>query len=371
MDAALFNSFKDPALVRDLLEVIDTLAARLAAKLARPVTIMEVCGTHTVAIARSGFRSVLPKSIRLISGPGCPVCVTSQADIDRIIALTRLPDTIIASFGDMIRVPGSRSSLAQRKAEGAAVEVVYSPLDALRLARSHPEKQVILVGVGFETTTPLVAATLERALALGLANFSVIAAHKRVPPALRALVNDPEIALDALILPGHVSTILGATPYSFLADEFHIPCVIAGFEPVDILQGIAQLLRQMVEGRAEIEIAYRRAVAVEGNLAALEAIDRVFEVCDGQWRGLGVIPESGYTLREQFAGFDAARRFEVAVEPAIEARGCRCGEVLRGIITPGDCALFGRACTPTAPYGPCMVSSEGSCAAWYRYQIKD
>jgi len=371
MDKALFKSFKDPALVRDLLGVIEALAARLATQLTRPVSIMEVCGTHTVAIARSGFRSVLPKSVRLISGPGCPVCVTAQADIDRIIALTYLSDTIIASFGDMIRVPGSSSSLSERKAEGAAVEVIYSPLDALRLAQSHPEKQVVLVGVGFETTTPLIAATIERALGLGLVNFSVIAAHKRVPPALKELVNDSEISLDALILPGHVSTILGVAPYSFLASDFCIPCVIAGFEPVDILQGIAQLLRQILENRAEIEIAYKRAVSIEGNTAALETIDRVFEVSDGLWRGLGLIPESGYTIREHFSRFDARQRFDIAVEPTVETHGCRCGEVLRGIITPNDCGLFGRACTPAAPYGPCMVSSEGSCAAWYRYQIKD
>lgn len=367
MDASQFDSFKDPTLVKSLLEVIEKLAVRLT----QPVNIMEVCGTHTVAIARSGFRSVLPKTIRLISGPGCPVCVTSNADIDRIIALTRLPNATVATFGDMVRVPGSSTSLMRRKAEGADIEVVYSPLDALKLAQKRPERQVILVGVGFETTTPLVAATIERARQMELENFSVIAAHKRVPPALEALVNDPKVTLDALILPGHVSTILGVKPYGFLASAHHIPGAITGFEPVDVLQGIAFLLRQLVEGRAEIEISYRRAVMAEGNPAALQAIDRVFEVCDADWRGLGTIAASGYAIRKGFSDFDALRRFGLEIEPTVEPRGCRCGDVLRGILSPGDCPLFDRLCTPATPVGPCMVSSEGSCAAWHRYQIKD
>ena len=371
MDASLFDSFKDPALVQSLLKVIERLAHQLSARLPRPVNIMEVCGTHTVAIARSGFQSVLPKTVHLISGPGCPVCVTAQSDIDYIIALTHLPNTIIATFGDMVRVPGSSTSLMRRKAEGAPIEVVYSPLDALRLAQNHPEKQVVLIGVGFETTTPLVAATIERAYALEMKNFSVFAAHKRVPPALKALINDPKLALDALILPGHVSTILGTEPYAFLAFDHRIPGVITGFEPVDVLQGVALLLKQLVEGRAAIEISYKRAVMTEGNPSALKTIDRVFNTCDATWRGLGLIPDSGYAIRKSFSSFDACKRFEVQVEPSIEPRGCRCGDVLRGILTPNECPLFGTACTPTSPVGPCMVSSEGSCAAWYRYRIKD
>jgi hydrogenase expression/formation protein HypD len=366
MDVAVLNSFRDPRLVSELLTVIGELAARLE----KPLNIMEVCGTHTVAIARNGFRSVLPDNIRLISGPGCPVCVTANADIDRIIALTRLPDVMVATFGDMVRVPGSSSSLERRKAEGAAVEIVYSPLDALALAGEHPGTQIVLVGVGFETTAPLTAATIERAAGRQLKNFSVITAHKRVPPALAALVADPEVALDALILPGHVSTILGAEPYAFLANEHSIPGVITGFEPLDVLQGIAQLLEQRVEDRAAIEIAYRRAVMPEGNPTARAAIDRVFAVCDAAWRGLGTITRSGYAIREEFAAFDAERRFAFEVEPTVEPRGCRCGDVLRGVIPPDECPLFGRACTPTNPVGPCMVSSEGSCAAWYRYQIR-
>jgi hydrogenase expression/formation protein HypD len=371
MNTALLDSFRDPQLARELLGVIERLAERLAERDAGSISLMEVCGTHTVAIARNGFRSVLPKNIRLLSGPGCPVCVTANADIDRVIALSRLEGVTLATFGDMMRVPGSSTSLMRRKAEGAAIEVIYSPLDALKLAQEHSEQQIVLVGVGFETTTPLVAATIERAAAHGLKNFSVIAAHKRVPPALRALMDDPEIALDALILPGHVSTILGTEPYAFLAEDYRLPGVITGFEPVDVLQGIAQLLEQCVEGRAEIEIAYRRGVMVQGNPAARAAIDRVFTTCDANWRGLGTIPESGYAIRDELAAFDALRRFDPEIEPTVEPPGCRCGDVLRGAIAPSDCPLFGRVCTPANPTGPCMVSSEGSCAAHYRYQIAE
>ncbi|MDR1422478.1 MAG: hydrogenase formation protein HypD [Coriobacteriales bacterium] len=363
------EAFRDPVLSRELLKRIEQLAEPLTERIARPVTLMEVCGTHTVAIARAGLRSVLPSTIQLVSGPGCPVCVTSNADIDRIIALTHVPDVIVATFGDMVRVPGSSTSLQQRKAEGAPIEVVYSPLDALQLALEFPKQQIIFVGVGFETTTPLVAATIERACAQEQTNFSVITAHKRVPPALAALVDDPEVAIDALILPGHVSTILGEEPYAFLAREHHIPGVITGFEPVDLLQGIAQVLEQLIAGEAQITNAYRRAVMPQGNPTARAAIERVFSVTDANWRGLGAIANSGYSLCEDFAAFDALRRFSPEVEPTVEPQGCRCGEVLRGILAPSACPLFGRACTPSHPVGPCMVSSEGSCAAWYRYRI--
>jgi len=363
----LHASFRDPGLAHELIDRI----ASLAAGIKRPVHLMEVCGTHTVAIARSGFRSVLPANLRLISGPGCPVCVTANSDIDRIIAVSKLPGVLLTTFGDMLRVPGSSTSLQQRKAEGAAVEVIYSPLDALRLAQEHPEKEVVFVGVGFETTTPLVAATIQRAAALKLENFSVIAAHKRVPPALEALVNDPDVRFDALILPGHVSTILGVEPYGFLARDYGIPGVITGFETVDVLQGIAQLLEQLAGGRAAIEIAYRRAVMADGNPAARAAIAAVFEVCNADWRGLGNIPASGYRIRAAYAAFDATRRFTLEVEPTVEPKGCACGDVLRGVISPNNCLLFGTVCTPVNPVGPCMVSSEGSCAAYYRYQVKD
>ena len=355
-----FSAFKDPKLARGLIETIHRLAPEHA-------TLMEVCGTHTVAIARNGIRDLMPEGLRLASGPGCPVCVTCNRDIDTVIALARIPNVTITTFGDMTRVPGSTSSLLAEQAAGRSVEIVYSPLDALVFAKAHPEREVVFVGVGFETTTPLVAMAIKRAKAMGLSNFTVFAAHKNMPGALELLVGDPTLELDALILPGHVSTIIGAEPYRFLAEKYGIPGVITGFEPVDVLQGIAMLVRQLHEGRAEIEIAYARGVMPEGNPVALAAIDEVFETCTATWRGLGDIPGSGYRIRDEFADFDAVRRFEPDVEPTRDPKGCRCGDVLRARIAPNECPLFRTVCTPENPVGPCMVSSEGSCAAYYRY----
>lgn len=355
-----FSAFKDPKLARGLIETIHRLAPEHA-------TLMEVCGTHTVAIARNGIRDLMPEGLRLASGPGCPVCVTCNRDIDTVIALARIPNVTITTFGDMTRVPGSTSSLLAEQAAGRSVEIVYSPLDALAFAKAHPEREVVFVGVGFETTTPLVAMAIKRAKAMGLSNFTVFAAHKNMPGALELLVGDPTLELDALILPGHVSTIIGAEPYRFLAEKYGIPGVITGFEPVDVLQGIAMLVRQLHEGRAEIEIAYARGVMPEGNPVALAAIDEVFETCTATWRGLGDIPGSGYRIRDEFADFDAVRRFEPDVEPTRDPKGCRCGDVLRARIAPNECPLFRTVCTPENPVGPCMVSSEGSCAAYYRY----
>lgn len=355
-----FSAFKDPKLARGLIETIHRLAPEHA-------TLMEVCGTHTVAIARNGIRDLMPEGLRLASGPGCPVCVTCNRDIDTVIALARIPNVTITTFGDMTRVPGSTSSLLAEQAAGRSVEIVYSPLDALAFAKAHPEREVVFVGVGFETTTPLVAMAIKRAKAMGFSNFTVFAAHKNMPGALELLVGDPTLELDALILPGHVSTIIGAEPYRFLAEKYGIPGVITGFEPVDVLQGIAMLVRQLHEGRAEIEIAYARGVMPEGNPVALAAIDEVFETCTATWRGLGDIPGSGYRIRDEFADFDAVRRFEPDVEPTRDPKGCRCGDVLRARIAPNECPLFRTVCTPENPVGPCMVSSEGSCAAYYRY----
>lgn len=355
-----FSAFKDPELARGLIETIHRLAPEHA-------TLMEVCGTHTVAIARNGIRDLMPEGLRLASGPGCPVCVTCNRDIDTVIALARIPNVTTTTFGDMTRVPGSTSSLLAEQAAGRSVEIVYSPLDALAFAKAHPEREVVFVGVGFETTTPLVAMAIKRAKAMGLSNFTVFAAHKNMPGALELLVGDPTLELDALILPGHVSTIIGAEPYRFLAEKYGIPGVITGFEPVDVLQGIAMLVRQLHEGRAEIEIAYARGVMPEGNPVALAAIDEVFETCTATWRGLGDIPGSGYRIRDEFANFDAVRRFEPDVEPTRDPKGCRCGDVLRARIAPNECPLFRTVCTPENPVGPCMVSSEGSCAAYYRY----
>lgn len=354
-------AFKDPKLARGLIESINALAPEGGA------TLMEVCGTHTVAIARNGIRALMPEGVRLASGPGCPVCVTSNHDIDKVIALARVPEVTITTFGDMTRVPGSTSSLLAEQAAGRSVQIVYSPLDALRIAQENPDREIVFVGVGFETTTPLVAIAIKRAKAMGLRNFSVYGAHKNMPGALEAIVNDPALKLDALILPGHVSTIIGAEPYRFLAEKYGIPGVITGFEPVDVLQGIAMIMRQLHEGRAEIEIAYARGVMPEGNPVALAAIDEVFETCTATWRGLGDIPGSGYRIRDEFAEFDAMRRFEPDVEPTVEHKGCRCGDVLRGVMAPNECPLFRTVCSPENPVGPCMVSSEGSCAAYYRY----
>ena len=354
------NDFKDPKLARGLIDSIQALAPEHA-------TLMEVCGTHTVAIARNGIRSLMPEGCRLASGPGCPVCVTSNHDIDAVIALARVPEVILTTFGDMTRVPGSTSSLLKEQAAGRDVRIVYSPLDALNIAKENPERQVVFVGVGFETTTPLIAIAIKRAKAMGLENFSVFAAHKNMPNAMDVLMRDPNLKVDALILPGHVSTIIGMEPWRFLAEKYGIPGVITGFEPLDVLEGIAMIMRQLHEGRAEIENAYTRGVMPQGNPVALAAIDEVFETCTATWRGLGPIEGSGYRIREEFAQFDALRRFEPDIEPTQEPKGCRCGDVLRGIMAPNECPLFRRVCTPENPVGPCMVSSEGSCAAYFRY----
>lgn len=352
--------FRDPKLARGLIHSIEKWAPEQA-------TLMEVCGTHTVAIARNGLRTMMPEGIRLASGPGCPVCVTSNKDIDTVIALSRVPGVTIATFGDMTRVPGSTSSLLKEQAQGRSINIVYSPLDALTLAKENPDEQIVFVGVGFETTTPLVAMAIKRAKAMGLKNFSVFVAHKNMPGALETIVADPALKIDALILPGHVSTIIGVKPYEFLARKYGIPGVITGFEPVDVLQGIAMIMRQLHEGRAEIETAYSRGVMKEGNPVALAAIEEVFETVDATWRGLGVIPGSGYAIRDEYKEFDAFARFSPEVEPTQEPKGCRCGDVLRGIMAPNECPLFRKVCTPENPIGPCMVSSEGSCAAYFRY----
>ena len=352
--------FRDPELARGLIHSIEKWAPEQA-------TLMEVCGTHTVAIARNGLRTMMPEGIRLASGPGCPVCVTSNKDIDTVIALSRVPGVTIATFGDMTRVPGSTSSLLKEQAQGRSINIVYSPLDALTLAKENPDEQIVFVGVGFETTTPLVAMAIKRAKAMGLKNFSVFVTHKNMPGALEMIVADPALKIDALILPGHVSTIIGVKPYEFLAQKYGIPGVITGFEPVDVLQGIAMIMRQLHEGRAEIEIAYSRGVMKEGNPVALAAIEEVFETVDATWRGLGVIPGSGYAIRDEYKEFDAFARFSPEVEPTQEPKGCRCGDVLRGIMAPNECPLFRKVCTPENPIGPCMVSSEGSCAAYFRY----
>ncbi len=346
------------------------LGRRLAAAVSRHdrrMQLMEVCGTHTVAIFRAGIRSLLPPGVRLLSGPGCPVCVTAAGEVERAMHLARVPGVLLAVFGDMLRVPGRRESLAEARAEGAGVRVVYSPRDALELARRHPELRVVFWGVGFETTAPGVAAALLEARATGADNFLVYCAHKLVPPALEALLATGEVRVDGFILPGHVSTVLGTAPYAFLAERHGVPAVVAGFEPTDLLLALELLLRLVERGEATVVNAYPRAVRSEGNPAARAVLDRVFRPVDARWRGLGEIPGSGLALREEFAAHDAARQFALPEFPDAEPRGCRCGEVLRGAALPPECPLFDRRCTPVSPVGPCMVSSEGSCAAYHRY----
>ncbi len=357
------DEYRDRELVRGLADRL----ARLVAGREEPMTFMEVCGTHTMAIYRFGLRSMLPPQVRLISGPGCPVCVTPNDYLDRAIALCRLPGVITATFGDMMRVPGSSSSLMEERAKGADIRIVYSPLDAVALAAANPEKKVVFLGVGFETTAPTVAGSILAAEERGLNNYVVLASHKTIPIPMEVLTSDPELALSGYICPAHVSAIIGVDAYRTLAEEFHTPCVITGFEPADVLQGVLMLAEQVVKGESRVETQYRRVVRPEGNPKARAILDRLFEPCDVPWRGIGVIPGSGLKLREAYARFDAEKMLPVEVEPTREHPGCRCGEVLKGKSSPFDCPLFGRACTPEAPVGACMVSSEGTCAAAYKY----
>ncbi len=344
---------------------VTELVAELAGERGREATFMEVCGTHTMAIARYGLRQLLPDGVRLVSGPGCPVCVTAIGDLDRLVALGRRPEVTLVTFGDLMRVPASRTTLSRERAAGADVRVVYSPRDAVELAAAEAERQVVFAGIGFETTAPTVAAAIIDAQQRGLANFSVLSLHKTMPLPLRILMELGETAIDGFILPGHVSVITGTACYEFLADEFGVGGVVAGFEPDDVLEGLLMLLRQE---QPRIEIGYRRAVRPEGNPVARALMERVFEPCDADWRGLGVIPGSGLALRGEYAQFDAAARFAIETGEPDEPKGCACGEVLRGVIDPAACPLFGVRCTPEDPVGACMVSSEGSCAARYRYR---
>jgi hydrogenase expression/formation protein HypD len=343
------------------------LLERLQQEAKRPVSVMEVCGTHTVAIARSGLRELLPENIRLISGPGCPVCVTDDLDLDLVIALAKEPGITMATFGDMMRVPGTRSSLLEAKSLGADVRVVYSPTDAVALAAANPNREVVFLAVGFETTIPTVAVAVEQAVQQELRNFSIFSLHKLVPPVMEALLTDPEVRLDAFINPGHVCTILGTEPFRFIPEKYGKPCVVTGFEAVDIMEALLIILQQYNQGRPAVEIQYKRAVRPEGNPVARAYIDKYFTPVTANWRGIGEAPGSGLALREEFARLDAQRRFPVTVTPGKRVGNCSCGQVLKGLKLPYECALFGKACTPMKPVGPCMVSTEGSCAAYYRY----
>lgn len=354
------EEYRDPAISRRISERIRSLSRKR-------IRIMEVCGTHTMAIFRHGIRSLLPDTISLISGPGCPVCVTAQGEIDACIAMARLEGVIVTTFGDLMRVPGTDSSLQKERAEGRDVRVVYSTSDALEIASKNPGRKIVFLGVGFETTAPTVAASILSAKKMGLRNYSVFSTHKLVPPALNGLLATDGISIHGLMLPGHVSVIIGANSYSPLVKDFRIPCAVAGFEPVDILQAILSLTAQVEEGTARVENCYPRAVSLEGNPRAQDAMKAVFEEVDAVWRGLGKIPMSGLRIRKEYSDFDAGRVFGILPMETKEPGACSCGEILTGRMTPDECALYGKACTPTDPVGPCMVSSEGTCAAYYRY----
>jgi hydrogenase expression/formation protein HypD len=343
------------------------LAGDIARISCKDLRLMEVCGTHTMSIFRSGIRSLLPPTVHLLSGPGCPVCVTDQREIDAFVAISRREEVIVTTFGDLMRVPGSDSSLQAERAAGGDIRVVYSTMDALQVARDHPSRQVVFLGVGFETTAPTIAAGITAAAGEGIENFSVISAHKRVPPALEALMRLDKVRIDGFILPGHVSVIIGLEAYRPFFEKHRIPCVVAGFEPADILQGIRLLVEQAETGAPQLANAYPRAVSAEGNPRAQQVLSTVFEPADATWRGIGVIPGSGLRIREAYAALDAERRFDLQVpEPKIP-KGCSCGEILTGHKTPPECALYRKVCTPTDPVGPCMVSTEGTCAAYFRY----
>lgn len=356
------SEFRDPVVAKRLIDKIRTTSTR-------PAKLMEVCGTHTMAIAKYGIRDVLPPTVELLTGPGCPVCVTANRDLDFGIALAQQDDTIVTSFGDMFRVPGSTSSLQEERAQGRDVRIVYSPTDAVALAKKRPDKKVVFVGVGFETTAPGAGAALLLAQREGLRNFYLYSAFKTMPLVLKALIDLGEIDFQGYILPGHVSVVLGVEPYRFLADEYCVPGVIAGFEPVDVLQAILMLVEMVEAGEADIRIQYKRGVKLEGNPHAKAVLEEVFEPCDADWRGIGSIPGTGLAIRDRFAAFDASKAFDIKVESSAKTRGCRCGEVLRGLIRPNECKLFGKACTPANPIGPCMVSSEGACAAFFKYEV--
>ncbi len=357
------DEYRSPELVRALLQEID----RAAALLKRQVTIMEVCGSHTTAIGRFGIRALLPDTIRLVSGPGCPVCVTAGEDIDQALWLATQPDIIFTSYGDLLRVPGSHgNSLEKIRAAGARIETVHSVLEAVALARENPNHKVVFMGIGFETTAPTAAAAILQLEKEQRKNFFLFSCHKLMPPVMQSLLNEKELAIDAFLCPGHVSTIIGARAYEFITAGGRA-AVIAGFEPVDILAAVKLILEELTNGVSGVKLAYQRGVNENGNPRARAVMAEVFEPETVVWRGLGEIPLSGLKLKEKFAGFDARRRFDLPARESAPPSTCRCGEVLRGLIRPDACALFGKTCNPATPFGPCMVSGEGSCAAYFRY----
>jgi hydrogenase expression/formation protein HypD len=346
-------------LIREIREVSEVVG--------RKVTLMEVCGTHTHAVAAAGLRQMLPPGVRLISGPGCPVCVTPVDYLDRALALADLDKTTVCTFGDLMRVPSSLSSLEQAHADGKPIEIVYSPRDALQIARDNPDQRVVFLAVGFETTAPTIAAALAEAETDGVGNFMILPGNKVMPPPMQVLVEDQELEVDGFLLPGHVSVLTGWECFRFLAEDYNVPGTVVGFAPADVMRGVVDLLRQVKDEKAEITNLYSRVVSPLGNQVAAEIVEQFFEPVATNWRGFGEIPDSGLGLRPQFAQHDASR-IDVELPPPHEPEGCACGDVLRGVIDPPECSLFGTACLPATPVGACMVSSEGTCAAWYRHE---
>ncbi len=338
---------------------------RIAGK--EPITLMEVCGTHTMAIFRYGIKKLLPSNIKLISGPGCPVCVSPNSIIDLAVAYSKSNDIIICTFGDMVRVPGSSSSLEKEKARGADIRIVNSPLDSIDIALANKNSKVVFIGVGFETTTPPVAIAIKEAQRRRVRNFYVLCGHKIIPPAIKVLLQAPDLKVDGFLLPGHVSTVLGLAPYEFMSKEFKAAGVIAGFEPQDVLEATYLLVSQIRVGVPKVEIQYRRAVRPQGNQKARDFINEVFDITDSEWRGIGIIKDSGLKIKPSFSEFDAELKIDIQPEPTKQEKGCICGEILQGRKSPPDCKLFSKICTPSDPKGACMVSSEGTCAAWWKY----
>ena len=347
----------------DIIKKIQSLMGSIG----REVKLMEVCGTHTVAIFRHGIRDVIPKNITLLSGPGCPVCVTAIRDVDAAIAISRLDNYVLTTFGDMMRVPGSKQSLYHAQAEGAHINIVYSPMDALKLAKENKDINVVFFATGFETTSPSIAATLMEAERKDIRNFFIYSTHKLVPPALKALLDSGDVKVGGFFLPGHVCAITGTKPYEFIATDYSIPSVVTGFDAADILEATMMLLDQIASNRASVEIQYKRVVKEEGNQRAISLLDEYFEPCDADWRGIGIIPKSGLKLKEKYKQWDITSVYQIDVSDSKEPKACQCGAILRGIKIPTDCPLFGKACTPEHPVGACMVSTEGSCAAYYKY----
>ena len=362
------DEFRDPQKARILLKEIEGLVKRIPVCRDRPIWIMEVCGGHTHTIFRYGLNNMLPKEVEFIHGPGCPVCVLPRGRVDDCIALAERDEVIMTTFGDAMRVTGSKKNLLQAKAEGADVRMVYSPLDALNLARVNPAREVVFFGLGFETTMPSTALTILQAKQEGIKNFSIFCNHITIIPTIKAILDSPDLQLDGFLGPGHVSMVIGTKPYSFIPEYYRKPITIAGFEPLDILQSVWMVLKQLAEGRCEVENQYTRIVPPDGNTQSLEAIQEVFELREFfEWRGLGSIDHSGVRVREEFSAFDAERKFPLPNLKIADPTSCQCGEVLKGVIKPSHCKVFGTACTPQNPLGALMVSTEGACAAYYNY----